>query len=344
MRIHRLLVSCCLLALSAATGAAHAAAPAYVRTGATRLGAPDRWDYVLFDPSSARVFVAHGDHTDVVDGHSGRLLGRVAPLEGAHGTAVAPGLGRGFADSGLSRTLTAFDLRTLQPLGRAPAGEDADAVAYDPASRHVFVMNGDSGSISVIDAATLKPVATLAMGGKLEFAAADGHGALFINLAEAGGVARIDTGTDTVTARWPVADCVSPHGLAYDDATLRLFVSCSDGRLKVLDAADGHLGASLPIGKGSDSVAIDSKRRLVFSANGSGTLSIIAIQDADHFEVRKPLATPRGARTMAVDPVTGRLYLASAIVQGMAPPKAPGAAPHPRFVPGSLELLMFDPK
>ncbi len=339
MRIHALLASCCLLAFSAIPAAAQK--PAYVQTHAIRLGAPDRWDYVLFAPSSDRVFVAHGDHTDVVDGRSGRILGRVAPLEGAHGTVVAPALGRGFADSGESRTLTAFDLASLRPIGRAAAGEDADAVAYDGVSRHVFVMNGDSGSISVVDAATLKPVATIPMGGKLEFATADGHGALFVNLAEAGGVARIDTRTNAVTARWPVADCVSPHGMAYDDVTRRIFTSCVNGKLKVLDAGDGHVVASLAIGTGSDSVALDPKRRLVFSANGSGTLSIIAIQDADHFDVHTPLHTPRGARTMAVDPATGRIFLASATMRGAVPP---GSHARPRFVPGSLKLLFLDPR
>ena len=343
MRLRSLLASCCLLAL-ASQARAHDAAPAYIQTHATRLGVPDRWDYVLFDPTSGRVFVAHGDHTDVIDGHSGRIVGRVGPLEGAHGTVVAPELGRGFADSGESRSLTAFDLGSLKPIGRAEAGEDADAVAYDGVSRHVFVMNGDSGSISVIDGATLKPVATIPLGGSLEFAAADGHGALFVNLAEAGGVARIDTRSNAVTARWPVADCVSPHGMAYDDATRRIFTSCVDGKLKVLDADDGHLVASLPIGTGSDSVAIDAKRRLVFSANGSGSISVIAIRDADDFDVRTPLKTPLGARTMAVDPATGRIFLASATAHGTTAPRKPGGKPRPKFLPGSLKLLMLDPR
>ncbi|WP_428391728.1 YncE family protein [Lichenicoccus sp.] len=341
MRLAPLLASTCLLALFAGSAAA---APAYTEVHATRLGAPDRWDYVLFDPSSDRVFVAHGNHTDVVDGHTGRVEGHVGPLDGAHGTVVAPVLGRGFADGGKSRSLTGFSLTTLKPIGQAQAGEDADAVAYDPGSRHVFVINGDSGTISVIDAATLKPLATIDLGaGGLEFAASDGHGSLFVNLAEAGGIARIDIATNTVTARWKLAGCVSPHGLAYDDLTRRLFTSCENGALKVINAEDGHVVASLPIGKGSDSVAVDPKRRLVFSANGTGTLSIIAIHDADHFTAETPLQTPKGARTMAVDPATGRIFLASATADGTTPPPIRGGHARMHFVPGSLKLLMFDP-
>ena len=339
------LAACCLLAaFPVAVPAVAGDTASYTRVWSTRLGAPERWDYVQFDPASRRVFVAHGDRTDVVDGRSGRVVGHVGPLEGAHGTALAPELHRGFTDSGLSGTLTVFDLDSLRTLARLPAGEDADAVAYDRFSRRVFVMNGDSGIIRVIDAATLKPVATLRIGGKLEFAAGDGHGALFVNLAEAGAVARIDTRSAMVTARWPVRDCVSPHGMAYDDATRRIFVSCVDGKLKVLDAGDGHVVASLPIGAGSDSVAVDGRRGLVFSANASGSLSVIAIHGPDRFEVRPSLPTPPGARTMAVDPATGRIYLAAAAAEGPATARVPGGPKRFGFRPGSLQLLMFDPK
>ena len=339
------LAACCLLAAFPIAGPAVTRDTlAFTLVRSTKLGAPERWDYVQFDPAGRRVFVAHGDRADVVDARSGRVLGHVGPLQGAHGTALAPELHRGFADSGLSRTLTVFDLNSLRPLARLPVGGDADAVVYDGVSRRVFVMNGDSGTISVIDAATLKPVATLRIGGKLEFAASDGHGALFVNLAGAGAVARIDTRSAAVTTRWPVPDCLSPHGMAYDDATRRIFTSCVDGKLKVLDANGGHVVASLPIGDGSDSVAVDEGRRLVFSANASGSLSVIAIRGPDRFEVRPSLPIPPGARTMAVDPATGRLYLAAAVAEGPAAARVPGGPRRFSFRPGSLQLLMFDPE
>ncbi len=344
MLIRQLLVSCCLIAWTAMSAQAQQRDAPYVLAHTTTLGAPERWDYVLFDPAGHRAFVAHGDRVDVVDAGSGRITGHVGPLEGAHGTALAPALHRGFADSGLSHSLTVFDLDSLKTIARLPAGDDADAVAYDGFSRRVFVMNGDSGTISVIDAASLKPVTTLAIGSKLEFAASDGRGALFVNLAEAGEVARIDTRTAAVTARWPVPGCVSPHGMAYDDITRRIFTSCVNGRLEVLNAADGHVVTTLPIGRGSDAVAIDAKQRLVFSANSSGTLSVIAIRGAGKFDVLTSLRTPLGARTMAVDPASGRIYLASATTDGRMAAAALGGAQHLSFAPGSLRLLMFDRK
>ena len=330
----------CLLACGAS--GAQAAAPYHVaRTVA--LGAPDRWDYVQFDAASRRVFVAHADHTDVIDADRGTIVGRVGPLDGAHGQAVAPELGHGFADSGEAGTVTMFDLRSLRTLATIRAAPDADALVYDAASRRAFVMDGDSGTITVIDAATGAAAAPIALGTGLEFAAVDGRGALFVNLADARAVARIDTRTGRVTARWPIPDCVSPHGMAFDAATRRIFTSCVDGWLDVLDDADGHVVARLPIGKRSDSVAIDPVRRRVFSANGEGSISVFRIADASHFVSLGALATPVGARTMAVDPQSGRLFLAAAVLQGMGPPRRSGGPPSARFVPGSLALMMFDP-
>lgn len=343
MRLCFLLASYCLLASSSASASSHKSHQSFIQVQATKLGAPERWDYVLFDSAGSRVFVAHGDRVDVVDAQNGSVVGHVGPLEGAHGIAVAPELHRGFADSGLSGSLTVFDLDSLKSVDKLQTDADADAVIYDRFSRRVFVMNGDSGTISIIDAVTLKPVTTLQIGSKLEFASSDNHGALFVNLAAAGAVARIDTRTAAVTARWAVPNCLSPHGMAYDDATRRIFTSCVDGTIKVLDAGDGHVVASLPIGTGSDSVAIDPKRRLVFSANGSGTMSVIAIRDAGHFDVLPALQTPLGARTMAVDPSTGRVFLASATADLTAGAHLPARTSHFSFASGSLQLLMFDP-
>lgn len=344
MRICQVLASCCLMVCTSMSTQARQNQARYDLVQSTTLGAPERWDYVMFNPADNRVFVAHGDRIDVVNAGSGRIAGHVGPLEGAHGVAVAPELHRGFADSGLSHSVTVFNLDDLKTIARLPAGDDADAATYDGFSRRVFVMNGDSGTISVIDAASLRPVTTMRIGGKLEFAASDGRGALFVNLAAAGEVARIDTRTAAVTAHWPVPGCVSPHGLAYDDNTRRIFTSCLNGRLEVLDAASGRVVATLPIGLGSDSVAIDVKRRLVFSANSSGSISVIAILGAERFNGLPSLQTPPGARTMAVDPATGRIFLASASASGQKEAAGPGGMARFKFAQGSFRLLMFDPR
>ncbi len=316
----------------------------YAITRTVQLGAPDRWDYLTFVPETRQLLVSHGDRTTIVDAGDGHPVGELGPIDGAHGQVALPALGQVLADGGRSASVMVFDLASRQPLATLPVGEDADAVVYDPASRRVFVINGDSGTVTAIDPVSSRVLATIPLGGKLEFAVADGQGHLFVNQADPRAVIRLDTATFTVTARWPLPGCLSPHGMGFDPQTSRVFTSCVNGSLVVVDAADGRVVATLPIGKGSDAVAVDSKRRLVFSSNGDGTLSVIRIIDASHFGPTRSVETQPGARTMAVDPQSGRVFLVTANVVSAGPPRLPGSSPSYTFAPGTVHLLFLDPK
>jgi YVTN family beta-propeller protein len=333
------------LAIAVAAPAATAAdEPLYHLSKSVALGAPDRWDYVVFDPPTRRVYVAHGDRLTVVNGDDGSITGEVPGFPGGtHGTALIAQLGLGFTDDGRAGEAAAFDLRTLTPHEHFKVGADADAAVYDPASGHVFVINGDSGSVSVIDPRQEKVIDTIHIGEGLETAVADGHGKLFVNGEEKSELVRIDTKTNKVDARWPIADCRRPHGLAMDTEHRRLFPSCVNDVLLVVDADSGTVIAKLPIGSGTDAAAYDPRRHLVFSSNGhDGTLSVIRQNDANSYEPLASIATSITARTMAIDPQSGRIYLAAAQIQ----PQAAGepAPPHPAVIPGSLQLLFFDPR
>lgn len=337
-----------LLGMTAALGslAAHAQAPAYHVTKSVPIGLPDRWDYLTYDPASHRVYVSHGDHLTVVDGHSGALIGQVEGLPGGtHGIAIVTASSRGYTDDGRAGEAASFDLNTLKVQQHMKVGEDADAIAYDPASGHVFVVNGDPGTVSVIDPKADRVIATVQTGGKLEFAAADGKGKLFVNGEEKKEIVRIDTRTNKVDAHWPIANCESPHGLAVDAQSHRVFSSCVNKVLVVVNTDSGATVATVPIGAGTDAAAFDPKRKLVFSSNGrDGTLSVIQEKDANTFVPLGEVKTAVTARTMAVDPDSGRIYVVAADVeataaagQGSGPPRRPS------FVAGSTKLLFLDP-
>ena len=313
-------------------------AQAYRQVGAIPLGAPERWDYVIADAPSGRVFVAHGDRLSVVDGRVLRPIGDVTGLKGgAHGTYVSASTGLGFTDDGEMGKAIAFDLKTLTIRATLDAAPDADAIAGG--GRGVYVIDGDSGVITVIDPAGLKVVDTINVGGALESAVVDNEGHLFVNGAERGEIVLIDTATNAVTARWPVPDCKSPHGMAIDAARHRLFTSCVNGRLDVLDTQSGREVASAPIGLGTDSAAFDPVRHRIFSSNGrDGTISVIEEVDANTYRALAPVKTQVGARTMAVDTSTGRLFVASAAIDPAGPTTG-----RRRFLPGTLKLLVFDP-
>jgi YVTN family beta-propeller protein len=164
----------------AGVGQAHAA-PAYSLTKSVPLGSPERWDYAVFDGPTMRVYVAHGDRLTVLDAKTGAVIGQVEGMPGGtHGTAISVRDGVGFTDDGEKGEAVAFDLKTLKVVGRIPAADDADGIVREPGTGHVFVVEGDPGTVTVIDPGTRKAIATINAGEKMEYAAADGHGHVFV--------------------------------------------------------------------------------------------------------------------------------------------------------------------
>lgn len=328
-----------MAALALALPARGAEAPAYRLTRTVPLGAPDRWDYVVFDPTSGRVFVAHSDRVTVVDGRSARIVGQIEGTPGgSHGVAVSVATGQGFTDDGEAGQAVAFDLKNLKVLKRIPAAPDADGIVTDPATGRVFVIDGDSGKVTAIDPKSDAVLANIDLGGKLEAAAVGDGGRVFVEGAEKREVVTIDTRSLSIAARHPIPTCVSPHGIAADNAGHRLFVSCVNSQMLVLDSGSGAVVATLPIGRGSDTAAWDSRLKRAFSSNGlDGTISVIQQVTPNDYRVLTSVPTALTARTMAVDPATGRLFVAAAEV------KTAGPGARPKLSPGSLKLMMFDP-
>lgn len=214
---------------------------------------------------------------------------------------------------------------------------------YDPVSRHVFVIDGDSGSITVIDPQSNSAIATIKVGAGLEAAVADGKGKLFVDGVEQHDLIAVDTRTNAVLAHYPMPGCVRPHGVAVDGDTRRVFVTCVNKAMIVVDADKGTNLTSLPIGTSSDGAAFDPKRKLALSSNGDGTLTVVKEVDAAHFVKLGDVATAPSARTIAIDPNTGRVFLPAAIIAKIEPPTTQGGRPHVTFVPASFRLLVLEP-
>lgn len=332
----------------------------YHITQSVSLGAPDRWDYVVVDGKSHHVFVSHADRVTVVDGRSGAVLGQIEGFPGGtHGIAIAAAAGRGYTDDGRAGTASSFDLSTFKTGKSLKADDDADAMAFDPVSGHVFVVDGDPGKLTVIDPKADAVIATIDAGGKLEYAVAGDNGKLYVNGEEKHEIVRIDTKRNQADAHWPMTSCLSPHGLAIDTHTHRLFSSCANSVMVVVDTDSGATVATLPIGRGTDAAAFDPKRKRAFSSNGQdGTLTVIQEKDANTFVVLDTIKTAVTGRTMGIDPSSGRLFVAAADIDAnatTAPPSSaaqPGAPPTvaaagrprrgPPIAPGSLKLLFLD--
>ncbi|HZF14652.1 MAG TPA: YncE family protein [Steroidobacteraceae bacterium] len=320
------------------------AKPLYTVTKIVPIGAPDRWDLLTFDTGSHRVYIAHGDRVTVVDGKSGELVGSVEGYSGGtHGVVIVPDLGRGYTDDGRAGTAGSFDVKTLKPLHSIQAEADADALIFDPVSGHVFVVDSDPGKITVIDPKTDTAIATIDGGGKLEIGAADGAGKVYVNGEAKQEILRIDTRSNQVDARWPIPACASPHGIAIDTKSHRVFSSCENNVMVVVDADSGKPIASLPIGSRTDGAAFDSRRRRAFSSNGDGTLTVIGEKGANSFVVLGNVPTMLGARTMTVDPKSGRLYLVAADIKINEAADPKDYRHRYSVTPGSAKLLVLDP-
>ncbi len=328
-----------ILAMALAAGPG-LAAPAYTLTKTVPLGAPDRWDYVVFDANSGRVLVAHGDKLSVVDGRAGTLLGQVEGITGGtHGAAAPSPTGEAFTDDGRNGLAVAFDPKTFKVTKRIAVDKDADGMAMDRASGHLFIVEGDPGKIAVIDPKTDTLAATITAGEGMEFAASDDAGSLYVAGEEKSDLLRIDTASNKITARWPMPDCAKPHGVAIDKIGRRVFMGCVNSVMMVVDADTGRLVAKLPIGKGSDAIVFDARRGRVLSPNGfDGTISVYRQVAPDQYQPLETIRTAITARTMAVDPASGRLFLAAA---DSDPSPTPGGRAVPRA--GTVKLMVFDP-
>ena len=316
------------------------AASSYHITHTYPLGGEGRWDYVVPDPPNHRLFIARTNRVMAVDEDTGKLLGEVPTINGAHGTAIAASTGHGFATSGNDQMVVMFDLKTLQPLSRIPAAEDADAIVYDAPSNRVFTLNGDAHSSTVIEPREGKVITNLALGGKPEYGASAGDGKVYANLTDISEVVEIDAKTATVSRRWPTAPCKQPVSMAIDPAHHRLFSGCRSGVMAVSDYEAGKVVATLPIGMGVDGAGYDPASGDAFASGADGTLTVIHQDSPDQYHVAETVTTPQGSRNMGLDPSNHRVFLVSAKfapVPAGAPPRT-----RPAVLPDSFSLLVVE--
>jgi outer membrane protein assembly factor BamB len=302
------------------------------------LGGDGSWDYIVPDPPNHRLFIGRQNRVMVVDEDTGRLLGEVTGIQGAHGTAVANATGHGFATSGNDRMVVMFDLKTFAVLGRIPAAEDADAIIYDSVSNRVFTFNGDAHSSTVIDPQAGTLVTNIPLGGKPEYGASAGDGKVYGNLTDTSEVVEIDAKTATVIRRWSTAPCKQPVSMAIDAAHHRLFSGCRSGVMAISDYQAAKVVATVPIGMGVDGAAFDAASADAFASNADGTLTVIHQDTPDQYHVVENLQTAQAARNMGLDPTNHRLFLVSAMF-GPAPAGGRGRGP---VLPGSFTLMVVE--
>ena len=278
------------------------------------IGGQTWWDYLAVDNTYHRLFVSHASSVAVIDLSTDSLMYEIKDLNGVHGIAFAPEFNKGFISNGRSNSVTVFDLKTLKTLDNIEVtGENPDAILYDSFTKRVFTMNGRSSNTTAIDAKTGKIAGSIKLDGKPEFSVSDEKGKVFVNIEDKSEIQELDPKGLKVLNTWSIAPGEEPSGLAFDIKNNRLFSGCRNKMMVVVDSKSGKVLTTVPIGAGVDACAFDKNDQMIFSSNGEGNLTVIKEKTPDNFEVIDNVSTDRGARTMAFDETTKKIYTDTAI-------------------------------
>jgi YVTN family beta-propeller protein len=329
-----------LMTLIALAPPVQATALSYAVSKTVNLPGNVRWDLLTYDESGHRLYIARGDHVDVLDPKTLGISGSITDVGGVHGVALVPALGKGFISNGKTASIAVFDTKSLKTTATIPAEDDADSIAYDAASQRIFTANGDAGNLTAIDPKTNKKIESIPLSGKPESAIADGKGKLFVNIEDKGMIDVVDTKKIKVLNRYDISKtCNEPTGLAIDAARERLFVGCRNQVMDVVDGKTGTLLSSLPIGAMNDATGYDAGRNLAFASNGDGTLTVVGADGPDSYKVVQNVPTKKGARTMALDPRSHNIYLVSAEIDHIDDPTPEHPHPRPQFKEDTFTVI-----
>jgi len=330
------------LILLVAAAALAAAGPGYKVVNTYKVGGDGGWDYLTADVAARRLYISRATHVIVLDLDSGKSIGDIGDTPGVHGIALAPELGRGFISNGREGTVSIFDMKTLATSGKVKVGDNPDAILYDSPTKRVFTFNGKSQDSTAIDAETGTVLGTIKLDGKPEFAASDGKGGVWVNIEDKSELVSIDPNKLEVKSKWPLAPCTEPSGLSLDKKNRRLFVGCDNKMMAVVDADTGKVLATPPIGEGVDATAFDDGTGLAFaSCGGDGVLTVVREDSPEKFSVAENIPTQAGARTLALDSKTHKVFVVTA--KFGPPPAATADNPHPRrsILPDSFVVLVL---
>jgi hypothetical protein len=243
-----------------------------------------------------------------------------------------------------------WDTKTLAVIKTIDVQGGPDGIMFDAFNQRIHVFSHSAPNDTVINSVDGSVVGTIDLGGQPEQAQSDRNGHIYVDLEDKSQIAVVDASTMKVTAHYDISTKGgSPAGLGLDIKNHILFATCADGgtqaaqgapaTMVMLDANDGKIITSLPIGGGTDGGGFNANTMEAFSSNGTGTLSIIKENSPTSFVVEQNLATTRGAKTMTIDTKTNHVLLISAEYgPAPAPPAGGGRGGRAPMLPDSFTI------
>jgi len=283
-------------------------------------------DYVFADSEGRRLYVPRGGEVLVFDLDTLKPAGSISNAR-ARGVAVDPKAHHGFCSSS---PVVMWDSKTLETIKTIPVEGGPDGILFEPLTERIYVFSHRAPNATVINGKDGSVVGTIDLGGAPEQAQSDGQGHLYVDIEDKDNVAVVDVNTLKVTAHYDLGGKGGgPGGLGLDAKNHILFVFCHNPQTcVVLDANDGKILATLPIGNGTDGGGFNPTTMEAFSSQRDGTLTIIKENSPTRFEVEQTVQTKSGAKTCTLDTINNQIVLIT-LERPATPPTAPGEAAAP---------------
>jgi len=312
-----------------------------------QVGGVGGFDYVYADAAGRRLYIARNNPAPRMTVFNLDTLQPAGefPIMGnaAHGAAVDPKSHHGF---GSSKPVVMWDTATLMPLKTIDVEGNPDGISFEPLTERVYVFSHVAPFATVINAADGTVAGTIDLGGMPEQAVSDNKGHLYVDIEDQANVAVVDVKKMAVAAHYDLKGSGGTcAGLAFDAKNRILFASCRNPQnMVVLNADDGKILATLPIGMGTDGAAFNPSKMEAFSSQGDGTLTIVKENGPTSFVVEQNLQTKVSGKTLTLDPKTNHIFVIAA--DYTPPPAAPptgapggGRGGRGQMVPDSFSII-----
>jgi len=307
------------------------------------VGGEGTWDYLAVDEPAQHLFLSHATVVSVIDLKTDKVLATIPDTKGVHGIAIANDLNKGFTSNGKDTSITVFDLKNLTVVEKVKIkGIKPDAIIYDVFSHKVFAFNGKSNDATVMDAKTNKIIETIKLAGKPEFSVTDEKGIVFVNIEDKNSITAIDVNTLKVKSIWNISPGEEPTGLALDNKNHRLFAVCGNKLMVVVNAENGKVITTIPIGDNCDGVAFDSDIGIVYATNGDGTVTVVKQENENTYKVIETIQIQKKVKTITLNKTTHQLYVPTAEYMDTAEPAKEKPKSKPTLKPNTFAVLVIE--
>ncbi len=264
-------------------------------------------DYVYADNDDRQLYIPRGNQVLVFNLDTLKSIGSITNVR-ARGAAVDPKSHHGFSSSS---PVVMWDTKTLATIKTIDVQGRPDGILFEPLTEHIFVFSHSAPNATVIDGKDGSIVGTIDLGGAPEQAQSDGQGHLYVDIEDKDNIAVVDVKTLKVTAHYELGGKGGgPAGLGLDVKNHILFAMCHEPQTcVVLNADDGKILATLPIGRGTDGGGFNPATMEAFSSQGDGTLTIIKEKSPTEFEVAQTVTTVSRAKTCTLDTKNNQIVL-----------------------------------